>query len=91
MALLFDVDRTRIIRHISNIYNDNELDSVSTCAENAQVQIGGLHHVKRIYKISNLDMIISVGYRGKSKRDIIFRRWANKVLKDYLIKDDVYQ
>lgn len=86
MALLFDVDRTRIVRHISNIYSDGELDLFSTCAENAQVQVEGARKVKRRIKIYNLDMIISVGYRIKSKRGIIFRKWANKILKEYLIQ-----
>ena len=86
MALLFDVDRTRIVRHISNIYSDGELDLFSTCAENTQVQVEGARKVKRRIKIYNLDMIISVGYRVKSKRGIIFRKWANKILKEYLIQ-----
>jgi len=85
MALLFDVDRTRIVRHISNILDDNELDS-STCAENAQVQNEGGRTIKRNIKIYNLDMIISVGYRVNSKRGIEFRKWANKILKEYLIE-----
>ena len=83
MASLFNVDRTRIIRHISNIYKDDELDKNSTCAENAHMGKLGLQSYS--VKYYNLDMIISVGYRVKSKRGIIFRRWANKVLKDYLI------
>ncbi len=84
MASLFDVDRTRITRHISNIYKDGELDKNSTCAENTHMGKLGL----QIYSVNyyNLDMIISVGYRVKSKRGIIFRRWVNKVLKDYLIE-----
>lgn len=86
MALLFDVDRTRIVRHINNIYKDKELDVASTCAENAQVQIERNRKVNRTIKIYNLDMIISVGYRVKSQRGIIFRKWANKVLKEYLIQ-----
>lgn len=86
MALLFDVDRTRIVRHINNIYKDKELDVASTCAENAHVQIEGNRKVNRTIKIYNLDMIISVGYRVKSQRGIIFRKWANKVLKEYLIQ-----
>lgn len=86
MASLFDVDRTRIVRHINNIYKDKELDVASTCAENAQVQIEGNRKVNRTIKIYNLDMIISVGYRVKSQRGIIFRKWANKVLKEYLIQ-----
>ena len=86
MALLFNVDRTRIVRHINNIYNDKELDIISTCAENAQVQIEGNRKVNRRIKIYNLDMIISVGYRVKSQRGILFRKWANKILKEYLIQ-----
>ena len=86
MASLFNVDRTRIVRHINNIYKDKELDINSTCAENAHVQIEGNRKVNRTIKIYNLDMIISVGYRVKSQRGIIFRKWANKILKEYLIQ-----
>ena len=86
IALLFSVDRTRIIRHIANIIKDNELDKASTCAESAQVQKEGNRLIKRSIKLFNLDMIISVGYRVRSKRGITFRRWANKVLKGYLIQ-----
>ena len=85
MALLFNVDRTRIVRHINNIYSDNELDMLSTCAENAQVQFEGIRQVKRKIKIYNLDMIIAVGYRVNSKRGTQFRKWANSVLKQYLL------
>ena len=74
MALLFDVDRTRIVRHINNIYKDKELEVASTCSENAQVQMEGNRKVNRTIKIYNLDMIISVGYRVKSQRGIIFRK-----------------
>ena len=84
MALLFDVDRTRIVRHISNIYKDGELDSKSTCAENTHMGSLGVQTYKT--KLYNLDVILSVGYRVKSQRGIIFRRWANKVLKEYLIQ-----
>ena len=86
MALLFNVDRTRIVRHINNIYSDSELDMLSTCAENAQVQFEGVRQVKRKIKIYNLDMIIAVGYRVNSKRGTQFRKWANSVLKQYLLK-----
>ncbi len=86
MAKLFDVDRTRIVRHISNIYDDKELDAFSTSAENAQVQIEGERAVSRKVKLFNLDMIISVGYRVKSKRGIVFRKWANNILKAYMYK-----
>ena len=84
MALLFDVDRTRIVRHISNIYKEGELDADSTCAESAHMGSLGVQTYKT--KLYNLDMIISVGYRVKSPRGIMFRRWANKVLKEYLIQ-----
>ena len=86
MSLLFNVDRTRIVRHIANIYKEKELEKRSTCAENAQVQKEGAREVKRIIKLYNLDMIISIGYRVKSSRGIMFRQWANKILKDYLIQ-----
>lgn len=85
MALLFNVDRTRIVRHINNIYSDNELDMLSTCAENAQVQFEGGRQVKRKIRIYNLDMIIAVGYRVNSKRGTQFRKWANSILKQYLL------
>lgn len=86
MAILFDVDRSRVTRHIKNIYDDNELDENSTCAENALVQTEGKRKVKRTIKIYNLDMILAVGYRVKSPNGIIFRKWATSILKDYMIK-----
>lgn len=86
MATLFDVDRSRLTRHIKNIYDDNELDEKSTCAENALVQTEGKRKVKRTIKIYNLDMILAVGYRVKSPNGIIFRKWATSILKDYMIK-----
>lgn len=86
MATLFDVDRSRVTRHIKNIYDDSELDENSTCAENALVQTEGKRKVKRTIKIYNLDMILAVGYRVKSPNGIIFRKWATSILKDYMIK-----
>lgn len=86
IALLFDRDRTVISRHINNIYKEGELDEKSTCAKNAQVQIEGEREVTRKYEFYNLDVIISVGYRVKSKNGIIFRKWAINVLKEILIK-----
>ncbi len=86
IATLFDVDRTRVTRHIKNIYEDKELDKDSTCAESALVQIEGKRHVKRIIKIYNLDMILAVGYRVKSPNGIVFRKWATSILKDYMIR-----
>ena len=67
LALLYDTDRTSIGRHIRNIYRSGELDEVTTCAKNAQVQIEGNRRVKRSTLTYNLDMIISVGYRVNSK------------------------
>lgn len=86
MAELFQTDRTSIVRHINNIYKVEELDRESTCAKIAQVQIEGKRTVRRNIPYFNLDMIISVGYRVNSKRGVRFRQWANKILKDYLIK-----
>ena len=80
MALLFDVDRTRITRHINNIIKDKELD------EKSNVRKAHFPLSDKMVKLFNLDMIISVGYRVKSQRGIVFRRWANKVLKGYLIE-----
>lgn len=86
MAILFQTDRTSIVRHINNIYKLEELERVGTCAKIAQVQTEGSRMVTRTIPYFNLDMIISVGYRVNSKRGIKFRQWANKVLKEYLIK-----
>ena len=85
MAILFKVDRSSIVRHVNNIIKTGELEQ-STCAVFAQVQKEGGRSVKRETKIYNLDMIIAVGYRVNSKRGTIFRQWANKVLKQYMLK-----
>ncbi|MBR1949622.1 MAG: virulence protein RhuM/Fic/DOC family protein [Bacteroidales bacterium] len=86
MALLFDTDRTSILRHIKNIYKIGELEENSTCAKIAQVRIEGTRNVTREIPFYNLDMIISVGYRVNSIRGTQFRIWANRILKEYLIK-----
>ena len=86
MADLFQTDRTSIVRHINNIYKSEELEREATCAKIAQVQIEGKRQVTRSIPYFNLDMIISVGYRINSKRGTQFRIWANRVLKDYLVK-----
>ena len=85
MALLFGRDRSVIQRHIKSIFNENELDRDSTCAKFAQVQTEGIRSVNRSFDYYNLDVIISVGYRVKSKRGIAFRKWASSVLKQYLL------
>ena len=86
IAELFDKDRTVIIKHIDNIYEEGELIPVSTCAKNAQVQIEGDRKVTRVVEYYNLDMILAVGYRTSGKRAIEFRKWASSVLKRYLLK-----
>ena len=86
MAELFQTDRTSIVRHVNNIYREEELDRMSTCAKIAQVQIEGTRTVKRNIPYFNLDMIISVGYRVNSKRGVKFRQWANRIIKDFLVK-----
>ncbi len=86
LAALFNVDRSGIVRHINNIYKDDELRENATCAKIAQVQIEGTRKVKRIYPYYNLDMIISIGFRVNSKKAIKFRTWANKVIKDYMVQ-----
>ena len=87
MAELFETDRTSIVRHINNIYRVDELEREATCAKIAQVQTEGNRQVTRTIPYFNLDMIISVGYRVNSKRGVKFRQWANRVLKEYLVKD----
>ena len=86
LATLFNIDRSGIVRHINNIYRDEELKENSTCAKIAQVQKEGTREVKRIYPYYNLDMIISIGFRVNSKKAIKFRTWANKIIKDYMVQ-----
>ena len=86
MAELFNKTPQNITMHIQNAYKEGELDRESTCKEYLQVQKEGKREVKRLQKFYDLDVIISVGYRVKSKRGTAFRIWANKILKDYLIK-----
>ena len=86
MAELFGTDRTSVLRHIHNIYKTHELDEAATCAKIAQVRVEGNRQVRREVPFYNLDMIISVGYRVNSIRGTQFRQWANKVLKDYMLK-----
>ena len=84
MAELFDKDRTVIGRHIRNIYKEGELVQDITCAKFAHMGKEGDQPYE--YTAYNLDVIISVGYRVKSKRGTLFRQWANKVLKEYLLR-----
>ena len=84
LAKLFDRDIKTIGKHINNALNE-ELDN-STVAKFATVQKEGQREVTREIEYYKLDMIISVGYRVKSQNGVIFRKWANNVLKDYMIK-----
>ncbi len=86
MAQLFEKDTDTVGLHLQNIYKSGELDEISTTEESSVVQLEGKRNVKRNIKLYNLDAIISVGYRVNSKRGIQFRIWANKILKEYLIK-----
>ncbi len=84
ISTLFNIDRSGIVRHINNIYKDEELDENSTCAKIAHMGNDG----KQTYntKYYNLDMIISIGFRVNSKKAIKFRTWANKIIKEYMIQ-----
>ncbi len=89
LATLFNRDRTVIKRHINNIFKEDELKENEVCAKFAHTTAHGALTDKtqtRNIEYYNLDMIISIGYRVKSQNGIIFRKWANKILKDYLIK-----
>ena len=86
MAELFSTSRTNIIEHINNIYSEEELDKNSTCQNFRQVQKEGNRSVTREIPFYNLDMIISLGYRIKSKVATNFRKWATERLKEYMIK-----
>ena len=86
MAELFNTDRTSINRHIRNIFQTQELYGNSTCAKIAQVRLEGGRSIKRVVPYYNLDMIISVGYRVNSISGTRFRQWANRVLKEHMLK-----
>ncbi len=86
MADLFQTSRTNIVEHIRHIYLEGELDENSTCRNFRQVRTEGNREVSREMPHYNLDMIISLGYRVKSKIATNFRRWATERLKEYMIK-----
>ena len=81
IAELYEKDRKTITRHISNIFRDLELNENSVCSFFEHTASDGKKYNVKFY---NLDMILAVGYRVKSKRGILFRRWANSILKQYL-------
>ena len=84
IAELFGTQRPAITKHLNNIYNTGELDEDSTCS--ILEHMGNDGKQKYITKFYNLDAILSVGYRVNSKNATLFRRWANGILKDYLLK-----
>lgn len=86
MAELFQTSRTNVVEHIQHIYEEGELDEDSTCRNFRQVRLEGKRKVTRELPFYNLDMIISLGYRVKSKIATNFRKWATERLKEYMIK-----
>ncbi|MEI6091339.1 MAG: RhuM family protein [bacterium] len=86
MATLFNQSKQNISLHINNCFKEGELEKLATVKESLTVQKEGNRKVKRNIEYFNLDVIISVGYRVKSKQGTQFRIWANRVLKDYLLK-----
>lgn len=81
---LFQKNKSTISRHIKNIFQEEELDENSTVANFATVQTEGNRQIKRNVAYYNLDVIISVGYRVKSPRGVVFRKWATNILRQYL-------
>ena len=86
IAKLFNADRSVVTKHINNIYLEEELFEEATCAKIAQVQQEGKRSVTRQISYYNLDMIISIGFRVNSKKAIKFRTWANKIIKEYMVR-----
>ena len=86
IADLFETSRTNVVGHIGNIYDEGELDKQSTCQEFRQVNKEGSRTIARNIPFYNLDVIVSVGYRIKSKIATNFRKWATERLSEYMIK-----
>jgi len=86
MAELYQSSRTNIVEHIKHIYNEGELDEISTCRNFRQVRMEGERKVDRELPFYNLDMIISLGYRVKSLVATRFRIWATIRLREYIVK-----
>ena len=86
MAVLFQSSRTNVVEHIKHIYEEGELQEITTRRDFRQVQIEGSREVSRELPFYNLDLIISLGYRIKSHIATKFRQWATEHLKEYFIK-----
>jgi len=82
ISILFDIDRSVVSKHIKKIIESSELSLNSVCAKNAHTASDGKTYIVDYY---NLDMVLSIGYRINSRRGILFRKWANQVLKQYLL------
>lgn len=83
---LYQTSRTNVVEHIKHIYEEEELDELSTCRKIRQVRQEGTRMVEREMPFYNLDMIISLGYRIRSRVATHFRKWATERLKEYIIK-----
>ena len=86
MAELFDTSTDNISLHLKNIYGDGELEERATTEDFSEVRQEGTRQVRRKVKQYNLDAIISVGYRVSSRRAVLFRQWATRVLREHLIQ-----
>ncbi len=86
LSELFERDKSVVSRHLRNIFNEGELEKEATVAKNATVRKEGARQVKRTIELYNLDVIISVGYRVNSRRAVLFRQWATRILREHLIK-----
>ena len=83
MAILFETTRNNVTIHVGNLFREGELERISVCKESLLTASDGKPYKTKFY---NLDVIISVGYRVKSKRGTDFRKWANKVIKDFILR-----
>ena len=86
MAELFEVQKAAVSRHLKNIYDEGELSPEATVSKMETVQQEGKRLVRRETNYYNLDAIIAVGYRVNSKKATMFRIWANRILKEFIIK-----
>ena len=86
MAELFDTSTDNIGLHLKNIFDEGELNELSTTEDSSVVQLEGKRQITRTIKHYNLDAIISVGYRVNSRRGVLFRQWATHTLPDHLLK-----
>ena len=86
MAMLFETTRNNVTSHIKNVFKEGELEETAVCKDFLLTATDGKKYKTKLY---NLDVIISIGYRVKSKRGTQFRIWANKVLKEYLLRGHI--